>query len=237
MFGDFAGTVRTLIYVGVIVIFWQCGLYTWTGAGGTKANVSAAQRLCLEIMGPALELRVSPPSAILSICSNILPSSFNREMATEQSSVLGIYRVVMRLHHSAKRLGFLQGVLQTWDWASLAALTEAAAWVRLIPSMLMFGPHTRGAAWSLWLLAIVAARPVPFGQLTLWFHVLVLLCTVDWYVAEGLKLQRSISRGGRHRRAALRLWIVDTIATLAGPPLIAGAIALGMVAVTVAVPQ
>ena len=231
----FTGPVKTVLYIVMILMFWQCGLYKWRSYDGSKEEVvTAAQRTCFEILGPCLELHVTPPSFILSLCSAVVPSTFDRHMATEQSSIMALHRVIMHWHQLTRSAGLLPGLWKGLGWTTVGAIVEASNWVRMLPSMLIFGPHTRPALWSLLLTSIFIDGPAPLGDLRAWFFVALFVCVVEWLVSDAPKLRRIASRGPKQRRAVLRFIALDAIYHVLIAPVIAFLICVMMITVVYA---
>jgi len=174
---------------------------------------------------------MAPPNIILSLCSSMLPPNFSKEMAVAQSSILNMHDVVMHWHQTCRAMGLWKGLWKAVTLRSVMVLCESANWIRLIPSMLMFGQHTRASAFSLLLTAFIGGRPTRMDGLTPWFFLLLGICAVDWAVNEFPRVRRVWTRGSKQRLSVVRYLAVEFLFALGVAPFIALSVCLSMIVV------
>ena len=135
----------------------------------------------------------------------------------------------MTWHHRCRREGLLQGLWRGVTLKSVLILCEAANWIRLLPSMLMFGQHTRASAFSILLTVLLGNRPTPMSRITVWFHALLCICILDWLINEFPRVKRVWARGQKQRIAVLRYLLAETMYALLLAPGIALTVCLTMI--------
>lgn len=224
--------IRTLLYVPVILIFWQC---TWYTTKRGDLPVSGVQRVCYEIIGPAAEIRLAPPDLVMSFCTSVLPAEFkDKEQAVQQSSVMGVYRVVMHIARAYHSDGFVDMLWAAFSQQAVARLLECSNWVKLVPSILMFSPNTRTAVLGLYIASALGAKPVPLANFTFWFHLLGLMCFVEWLTRDGVKILNRIIGGQRGvRQLQLRWLLTDLSITMLLPLVLSYLVVFLMVGVAI----
>ena len=180
--------VKTLLYFPVILIFWQCPLYTWTPEhpvpkkDRVPIQTSAAQRACYEILGPLSMLHVNPPGMVATMCSTLLPVPFSKEIAQQASSIVRLNDQITGNLKYAQRHGLVKFTTQLTlpDWLDFA---ESANWIRLLPSLLIFAPQGRHGVFNFVLTSVVFGRPAATEALTKWAWILLAFCLLDWYIS------------------------------------------------------
>jgi hypothetical protein len=185
----FESLLKTALYLPLIVVFWQYPLYVVNANSSAPLGVSAVQRVCYEILAPAHEVRYKPPDLILGVCSSVLPSPFSVTTAKKHSSIMSFFRTVMDLVKVGERYG-TAAIFTHVSLRQVAVLTEASNWIRLLPSMLIFSPHCRGALVSFLVLALATGVPCGLGGFTVWYW-LCLSCALAEYVL-GLRDKRRV---------------------------------------------
>ena len=170
----------------VIIISWE---------GKRAGSVTIVGRACYEIFGACAEAQYQPPALLIHFCVRNLPGNVSLETAKDVSSIVTVQRNVMKNLNRLKYEGVMS-YLNHFTLKDLMKLTDAANWVRIIPSMFIASPQLRGGMLTLYVTTFFFSVPVKFSQLGTACHItaLVVLGDLVWWIMEAPTKERRVWR-------------------------------------------